>query len=774
MGENKYDETKDTSWLDMDATFPPHFHEQPQFFEAASQPEWKDMVQAPVPFIYDIQEDTITIGQPGERHSAIPGQFTPGGIVEGTYEPGGKVHIRSMTNMPYTVRHMLELWYYNNPQMEIKSVDLTDDEGKQTKLAGEGQDIGGYINSMVAAHPTTWHAYKALEAAGGRVYVVGGAVRDALLGKEPNDFDLMCTGLSTDEMSRVLNALVKQKRGRSVDVTGKDFGVLRYKEGPYDEVEIALPRRERATGGGGHKDFMVDADHTMTPEEDLYRRDFTINAMAVDLQTGQLVDPFHGLDDIKTRTLRTLNTKSLADDPLRTLRALTAVAKHGVLPHADTEDQMIENGPGLMKLPNDRIKSELDKMFGYDFQGDHKAVDTVKAMRLAMDTGLMKYVLPEVEAARDYDQSNPHHEQMLDQHLLSVLEHMQKLAPNDPDLKLAALLHDIGKPASRWSECRDCFKAHPGEVHNCESCGSNNVSGHFYRKEPGIGENHEDVGAEMAKKRLTDLRYSNDRIKRVSELIQHHMFPAFNTEKGARRFLNRMGDHSDDLLKLRQADQGGKSVYPTDPTMSVDDHQKLVDKVRAGNAPTALSQLAVNGNDLIQAGVPQGPAIGQNLQWLQEQVLENPQLNTKDALLGLLRGRTANWDPAPEQFESRFPMNTGTHRLNWQPGGWGKGIRDYDGNWHTWNVSSQDGTPIHDYYQDMAEQAGHSFGPDRYEERFHIHPNGYVATYGAYDDYRPFKYSHELESMDSTYHTNRMAPSAPPMEMEDLDDLWRD
>ena len=796
MGDNTHDPTKDTAWLDMDAAFPPHFHDMPNFTEAKvaeAQPEWKDMVPGPIPFIYDIQNDSITVGNPGQRQSDIPGPFTPGGIIEGTYEPGGKVYVRSMTNMPYTVRHMLELWYHTHPEMEIKSVDLMDEEGKKTKLASEegymyhvaptslresiqqngllpgnsggftteghwadehyggrpvfmsqvpgksadtrydmsdkdvwrvnvkdhpllpdlpglydngasleeglgmwynegytpealkpfededgmlyfndllgkaaphaiattqtaatmhpvtpdrlelvktprqartaAQDIGTYIKSLVAADPDTFKVTNALRAAGGRPYIVGGAVRDALLGKTPNDLDVMVTGLPAEEVRRVLGQL-----GGNVDMTGKDFGVFRFN----NNVEVAIPRRERATGGGGHKDFVIDADHTMTPEEDLYRRDFTANAMALDLETGQIIDPFGGTDDIKKRVLRTLNTKTLQDDPLRTMRALTAHAKHGLFPDRETKRQMGENAPRLVHLPKDRIRAELDKMFGYDDKGNHKDINTVAAMRLAHETGLLPYILPDVDAAMGYDQQNPHHEQELGEHLFSVLEHTQKLAPHNPDLKLAALLHDIGKPKSRWTECRDCGHAMAGATTVCEVCGSSNVSGHYYHnKQADVGAAHEDVGANMAGEWMSDTRYPNDRTAYVTKAVQHHMFPAFNSEKGARRFLNRVGDHADDLLILRKADQGGKSAYPTDPTLSVDDHQKLIDTVRSqvanmGNHPGRM-QLAINGGDLLQAGVPQGPQIGQMLQQLTELVLDNPQLNTKEALLGQVR-----------------------------------------------------------------------------------------------------------------------------------------
>jgi tRNA nucleotidyltransferase (CCA-adding enzyme) len=671
------DETQDDSGfpeLNPDATFPPHESlplkdtqasvNGPRFFneranapraqarlagirEAAGgsgtaeygtgtqkQPEPRDMIQAPVPFIYDVQNDHIDTGSPGMRHSdlMIPGKFTPGGIVEGTYEPGGNILIRSMTNMPYTVRHMLELWYYQHPHMEIRSVNLMDDEGKKTKLAaGQPADIGGYIKGLVAADPTAWRAYKALEAAGGKVLVVGGAVRDTLMGKDPKDIDLMVTGLPAEDVRHALSQLP----GR-MNLTGKDFGVFRYaeKKDLADEVEISLPRRERDLKVGPNgRPLPGEADHTMTPEEDLFRRDFTANAMAVDLSNGQLIDPFDGSSDVQNGELRTLNTKSLADDPLRTMRALVALSKHGLYPTRDTKEQMRENADRLQYIAPERIQAELDKLFAGTQPGE--------AVRLAQDTGVLKYVLPEVSRAFGWNQNNPHHELELGDHLVNVLDRARERKPGDGDFALAALLHDIGKPDSHWTECRNCGAQHSGHVQPCPDCGSDDTSGHFYRLQQAdggtLGGNHDDVGAELADARLRALKYPAARINRVRGLIQNHMFPAFTTEKGARKFLNTVGEHADDLLHLRWADQGGKSEYPTDPSMSVNQQADLLEKVRNAGAPTDKSMLAINGTDLIAAGVTPGPAMGQLIQRLTEAVIENPELNTRDGLLGLVR-----------------------------------------------------------------------------------------------------------------------------------------
>lgn len=595
----------------------------PSLKVAANDP--KDLLAAPIPFLYDIDTDAIYVGQPGQRTSDIPGKFTPGGIVEGTYEPGGKVIMRSMTNMPYTVRHLLELWYYQHPEMEVKSVQMQDEAGNTTKLAA--QDVGGYISAMTAADPVAFRAYKALSARGGKVFVVGGAVRDALLGKEPKDIDLMVTGLPPDDVESVLNTLAKTNNG-GTKLTGKDFGVFRYHEKGH-EIEIAMPRRERSTGDG-HKDFSVQADHTMTPEEDLFRRDFTVNAMAVDLDTGKLIDPFHGADDIKNRTLRTLNTKSLSDDPLRTVRGFAAEARHGLIPNRDTLDQMAENASAIKHLPAERIQEELDKIMASD--------NPEAAIRRAHEVGALEHILPEVDRAFGHSQNNPHHELELGDHLINVMKRAKERKPEDADFALAGLLHDIGKVDSHWTECRDCGWKDNGHHIPCPNCNSDNTSGHFYQLDDKIGKNHEDVGADQAYSRLFgELNFPKDRAERIRDLIQHHMFGAFTAEKGARKFMNQVGNHANDLLDLRWADQGGKSEYPTDPSLNVDTQRQLLEQVRQKNQPTDKSMLAINGRDLIDAGVQPGPAMGQLIQRLTDAVIENPELNTKDGLLGLVR-----------------------------------------------------------------------------------------------------------------------------------------
>lgn len=572
-----------------------------QIYKWAAGQMPKDMLTDPVPFIYDIQQDRIAIGHPGERTSDIPGQFTPGGIIEGTYEPGGNVVIHTVTNMPYTVRHMVQLWYAYHPQMEVTGVELHDAAGNVTKLAKvSSTDVGHYIKRLAATDPAVWNAYQALRKVGGTVYVVGGAVRDALLQKEPKDIDLMVTGVPSETVNHTLENLP----GR-VDLTGKSFGVYRYRHKGH-EVEIALPRTERSTGDR-RVDFDVNVDHNLPVEDDLLRRDFTVNAMGVDLDSGKLVDPYGGADAIEQRQLQTTHPSSFAEDPTRLLRALVMHSRYGFTPDERTRQEMKLHADRLPLESADARQPIMEKLF--------VSKNPAAGIRLAHETGLLRHIFPEVETNWDYDQNNPHHNYSLGEHLINVLENTASQS-GDPDLRVAALLHDIGKPASRWDDPATGIA-------------------HYYRGPQGQGDNHETVGADMAEQRLRDLRWPVARIKRIKHLIANHMFPAFSSGKGARKFLHRVGDeHADDLLTLRWADQHGKGQTPAElaARTSVDEQRGLVEAARSAQAPTSQSALAINGNDLIALGLKPGPAVGQILRRLTDDVVEDPNLNQSDLL----------------------------------------------------------------------------------------------------------------------------------------------
>ena len=272
---------------------------------------------------------------------------------------------------------------------------------------------------------------------------------------------------------------------------------------------------------------------------------------------------------------------------------------------------MREHAPALAKESPERIQAELDKLM--------KSDDPAKAVRLAHETGMLRYILPEVDDAFGFDQRNPHHTYDLGTHLLNVLDNTARQT-KDPDVRMAALLHDIGKPASQWINPDTGF-------------------GHYYKHPDGQGENHEDVGATMASNRLKALKYPNKRVDRIEHLVQHHMYPDFSSKNGARKFINRVGDeHAEDLFVLRAADRAGKGTDDYQALKTpVAKQQEMVQAVRDAGEATDVSSLAINGNDLIGLGIKPGPAFKQILDTLTDQVLENPELNDRQALLNYVR-----------------------------------------------------------------------------------------------------------------------------------------
>lgn len=572
-------------------------------YATAAGKEPKDLIEAPIPFVYDIDKDYITVGHPGMKTTDVMGQFTPGGIVEGYYEPGGKVVINTTSTMPYSTYHMMQLWYWSHPDMEITSLELENQQGKTQKLADT--NVGSYVKTLAAADGAAWNAFQALRQAGGRVYVVGGAIRDALLQKEPKDIDLMVSGLPTEQVHNILENLP----GR-VDLTGKRFGVYRYHT-KGQEVEIALPRTDTYEAGGRRGQGQITVDHNLPVEKDLARRDFTANSMAVDLETGQLMDPYGGAKDIDTHTLRTTHPDSFDEDPTRLVRALVAASRHGLIPDEKTRKEMEEHAFRLDHESPDALKQQLDKLL--------VSPNPAGAMRLAQETGVLHHLFPELANNFDFDQRNPHHNYSLGEHSLNVLENATHQT-TDPDVRLAALLHDIGKPASAWEDPQShVVHYYPGMLDG----------------QP-VGADHAKVGADLAEQRLREtFNYPVVKLRNVHNLINQHMFPAFSSPKGARKFLSKAGDAADDLLTLRQADMTGKGMGPEElaARTSVDKMRELVEQTRQAGAPTNQSMISVNGDDLQSLGLKPGPQIGTILRQLTNDVVANPELNDKDALM---------------------------------------------------------------------------------------------------------------------------------------------
>ncbi len=446
-------------------------------------------------------------------------------------------------------------------------------------------------------------------------YVVGGAVRDALLGRDSKDADFLVPDV---DIAGLRTALDAHGRTEELIVAGRAVGVRFY---PRDRelrrlvpagIELAPPRREVSTGPGRH-DFEIVVDPTATVEEDLNRRDFTINAMARRLSDDTLVDPYGGRADLERRVLRTVSPSSFAEDPLRIVRGLRFVSQLDLDPDEPTLAQMREEAPSVALVSGERIGGGL----AADGMGELSKLllgpDPAKALRIARDTGVLVELLPEFEAAVGFDQESRYHELTVDEHTFAVV---QAAADRGFSLavRLAALFHDLGKPLVAW-------RGTDGRLH-------------YYAKPGYAKRSHEQVSAELAEQALVRLRYPNELRRRVLRLVRSHMVDTSRSDPyRARRLLARYGDEVlADLLDHKEADLRGKGDPPPADELEKLGHLRAsVDRERS--SPHRIRDLAVRGDDLMAIGFAPGPALGSALSSLLDDVVRTPELNTREQLL---------------------------------------------------------------------------------------------------------------------------------------------
>ncbi|MGZ4339318.1 MAG: HD domain-containing protein [Gaiellaceae bacterium] len=446
-------------------------------------------------------------------------------------------------------------------------------------------------------------------------YVVGGAVRDALLGRDSKDADFLVPGT---DIAGLRAALDPHGRTDELVVAGRSVGVRFY---PHDRsvrrlaragIELAPPRREVSTGPGRH-DFEIVVDPSASVEEDLGRRDFTVNAMARRLADGALVDPHDGRADLEAGVLRTVSPASFAEDPLRLVRGLRFVSQLDLDPEPETLAQMRAEAPGVRLVSGERIgggiaadgMGELSKLL----LGAHPA----KALRIARDTSVLVELLPEFEAAVGFDQESRYHSLTVDEHTFEVVQAAAD-AKRSLVVRLAALFHDLGKPHVGWRGTDERL--------------------HYYAKSGYSTKSHEQVSAELADQALTRLRYPTELRRRVVRIVRSHMLDTTRADPlRARKLLARYGDSLlEDLFDHKEADLRGKGERPADAEVAkLDLLRQVVDEQRS--QPHRVRDLAVRGDDLIRIGFRPGPALGRALQKLLEEVVRTPELNTKEALL---------------------------------------------------------------------------------------------------------------------------------------------
>jgi tRNA nucleotidyltransferase (CCA-adding enzyme) len=426
----------------------------------------------------------------------------------------------------------------------------------------------------------------------GKIYEVGGAVRDRYISPilPDKDKDYLVAGIPLEELCSILCRFGK------VDLVGKSFGVIKFSQSEKfnggQVFDIAIPRKEMSTGLG-HKDFQVEYDHNLTVEDDLGRRDFTINAMAEDLSTGKLVDPLGGRKDIKKRLIRMTHPNSFKEDPLRMLRAIQFSARFEFDLEENTLLSLKENVDLIATIPAERIQEELNKLL-------LKARYPSNGFRLMQKVGLLEKILPELSNSVGVEQPGGYHAYDVFEHSILTVDN----APRDLVIRLAALFHDISKPETR-------VLVEDGAT--------------FY--------GHEKRGSQLTRRILSRLRYSNQIIEQVSLLVDKHMFTTGVTDKGVRRLIRKMGvDLIFPLLDLRRADvvAQGKGGH----TQDVDELEERIKLELEKKPPFGLKDLAVNGNDIMEnLNLPPSPLVGQILNHLLEMVLDEPEANQKENLL---------------------------------------------------------------------------------------------------------------------------------------------
>jgi tRNA nucleotidyltransferase (CCA-adding enzyme) len=456
-------------------------------------------------------------------------------------------------------------------------------------------------------------------------YLVGGAVRDELLGLDSKDADFLVPGVDTAGLRAALSP-----HGRVEDLVVADRLVgVRFHPGDgrlrnlvRAGIEFAPPRREVSTGPGRH-DFEIVADASLSVEDDMRRRDFTVNAMARRLETGEVVDPLGGRDDLEARRLRTVSPQSFREDPLRLVRALRFVSQLGFDPDEELLAQMREEAPAVRLVSGERIGGGL----AADGMGELSKLllgaEPARALRLARDTGVLVELLPEFGPAIGFDQESRYHDLTVDEHTFAVV---QAAADSDFSLavRLAALFHDLGKPIVGW-------RGRDGRLH-------------YYAKPGFAAHGHDQVGAGLATEALLRLRYPNALRQRVVKIVRRHMFqPGKGDARRARRFLRRNGDElAFDLIDHKHADLLGKrgsdgEPPPLDELEALARFREVVEEERA--SPHRLRDLAIDGNDLMALGFEPGPQLGRILNDLLDAVVEEPALNTRDRLLALAKER---------------------------------------------------------------------------------------------------------------------------------------
>lgn len=438
-------------------------------------------------------------------------------------------------------------------------------------------------------------------------FVVGGCVRDLIMGQEPHDWDITTNAKPEEILALFKHSKYENKFG-TVLVPYRDKDKTRV-------IEVTTYRSEANYDDHRHPRAIKFEDKL---EKDLGRRDFTINAMAMD-KNGQIIDYYGGQADIQQKIIRAVGEPldRFKEDALRLMRAVRFSATLGFTIEPKTEEAIIKLAENIKFVANERIRDELIKIIA--------SPNPYEGMQKLHDTTLLQYILPELELGYGVPQNRHHIYTIFDHSLLSL-----KYCPSkDYLVKLAALFHDIGKPQAK-----------------------KNINGQitFY--------NHEYISANLTKNIMTRLRFPKQDIERVTNLVRNHMF-YYNvgevTEASVRRLIAKTGEQNlADLIDLRIADRLGSGTAKAKP-YKLRHLEYMFDKVR--HDPVSVKMLKINGTDLItECNLRPGPQIGAILDVLLAKVINNPKLNEPSTLLAMAKS-LVNLDLAELRQQAKEIIN---------------------------------------------------------------------------------------------------------------------
>ena len=429
-----------------------------------------------------------------------------------------------------------------------------------------------------------------LEKAGFDAYVVGGCVRDLLLGREPEDWDVT-TNAKPEEVQKIFPESFYENKFFTVTVQTQS------EDPKLKEIEITTYRSDHKYTDRRRPEEVKYAE---TIDEDLSRRDFTVNAIA--LRADKIVDPFGGQEDLKRKIIRAVGNpeERFAEDALRMMRAARLATVLNFTIEEKTKKAIQEKSALLKEISKERVRDELVKII--------MAARAREGIELLYELKLLQYSMPELEEGYGVQQ-NKHHKYTVWEHNLFSLEYAAKQQWNLA-VRVAALLHDVAKPRVKEGEGSDST---------------------FY--------NHEVVGASMAKQILTRLKFPGKDIEKITKLIRYHMF-YYNvdevTESSVRRLVRKIGaENIESLLQLRMADRIGSGVPKAQP-YKLRHWQYMIERV--SRDPLSVTMLNIKGDDILKLlGISPGPRVGWFLHILFGEVLDDPKKNDKAYLESRLK-----------------------------------------------------------------------------------------------------------------------------------------